>query len=117
MRGLAAVSVLLFHLGRDFLNIEFLYYGKHGVTVFFVISGFVICHALSSKEVTARFIGLFMLRRSIRLDPSYWFCILLALFILWAPASNTRLLSGIAVIVYHWFARALSPRSRSSRAY
>jgi len=86
MRGLAAMAVMVFHIGRDFLGLEVLRFGKYGVMVFFVISGFVICHALNSKVVTGRFVGIFMLRRSVRLDPTYWVCILLALVVLWLPA-------------------------------
>lgn len=85
-RGLAALSVVLFHLGRDFLGLNFLYYGKHGVTVFFVISGFVIAKSLDNKVVTGRFVGAFMLRRSVRLDPAYWVCLALALLVLWLPS-------------------------------
>lgn len=87
MRGLAALSVMLYHIGRDFLEIPILHYGGAGVYVFFVISGFVICHSLIRKSVGGRFFALFMLRRSVRLDPTYWVSIALALFVLWLPSA------------------------------
>lgn len=86
VRGLAALSVVLFHLGRDFLGADILHFGKHGVTVFFVISGFVIARSLDDKVVTGRFVGVFMLRRSVRLDPTYWVCLALAMLVLWVPS-------------------------------
>lgn len=90
VRGLSALSVVFFHLGRDFLGLDFLRYGKHGVTVFFVISGFVIARSLDSQIVSGRFVGIFMFRRSVRLDPTYWVCIGLALLVLWLPSEIFR---------------------------
>ena len=86
MRGLAALWVLLFHYfeaghARDLelalpsLLAEFFHSGHFGVPVFFVLSGFVIAHSVGSQRVDSRFIGRFMFRRSIRLDPMYWFSI------------------------------------------
>lgn len=46
--------------------------GWLGVSVFFVLSGFVIMHSLRSATITPRYIGRFALRRSLRLDPPYW---------------------------------------------
>ncbi len=50
----------LFHLGTS------------GVPIFFVISGYVIAHSIGTKEVSLGYLGNFILRRSIRLDPPYW---------------------------------------------
>lgn len=85
LRGVAALSVLLFHLGRDYLGLPILEYGRLGVVIFFVLSGFVICHSFTNKKVTASFVGRFALRRSIRLDPVYWFSIALAIALIWLP--------------------------------
>jgi len=46
--------------------------GRIPVTIFFVLSGFVIAYSVSRYKVDARFVGRFALRRSIRLDPPYW---------------------------------------------
>jgi peptidoglycan/LPS O-acetylase OafA/YrhL len=48
------------------------------VQVFFVISGFVIAWSLRSIIVTAASAFNFILRRQVRLDPSYWLCVVLA---------------------------------------
>lgn len=82
MRGIAALSVGFYHLGGvafegidegflGWLRTAFSY-GYLGVAVFFVISGFVISATLDNKDVTAGYFGRFLLRRSIRLDPTYW---------------------------------------------
>ena len=52
-------------------------HGSQGVTIFFVISGFVIASSLRGAWITPRFFGNFVLRRSIRLDPPYWISIAL----------------------------------------
>ena len=46
--------------------------GHLGVEVFFVLSGFVITHALRPLRMCPSVVGRFVLRRSIRLDPAYW---------------------------------------------
>ena len=85
LRGLASLSVALFHIGRDFLGIKILFYGGYGVTVFFVLSGFVISHSIIGKAVTGKFFATFALKRSIRLDPAYWVAIALAMMIIGTP--------------------------------
>lgn len=86
LRGLAALSVALFHIGNDFLGIPLLAYFGHGVTVFFVLSGFVIAHSLEHKQISPMFFARFTLRRALRLDPAYWAAILCAVLIMWVPA-------------------------------
>ncbi|HEY5313651.1 MAG TPA: acyltransferase [Pirellulales bacterium] len=91
LRGLAALSVAAYHISRygplahaaehsipDFVQL-LLKHGWIGVQIFFVISGFVIAYSLRRAAVTPRFIGQFALRRSLRLDPSYWTTIVLVL--------------------------------------
>ena len=89
LRGLAAILVVLFHLGgRLKAEIESIVpdvilgiftYGYIGVPIFFVISGFVISLSIGNSKITSGYAGNFILRRSIRLDITYWACILVAL--------------------------------------
>ena len=84
LRGVAALMVLLFHffnntpykeLWQRFLPDAvwwLLGKGWMGVEIFFVISGFVIAHALSHDRITGKYALVFLVRRSIRLDPPYW---------------------------------------------
>jgi peptidoglycan/LPS O-acetylase OafA/YrhL len=86
LRGLAALSVLLYHAyneagaGRAWLPapLHVLFsHGFLGVEVFFVISGFVIARNIDEAWVTPGYFGRFFLRRSLRLDPPYFSMILL----------------------------------------
>lgn len=89
LRGLAAMGVVIFHLHGNLRNSisgwfpDFLTFvcehGFLGVPVFFVLSGFVISHSTDNANVTAKYICMFALRRSIRLDPPYWIAIITAI--------------------------------------
>ena len=61
---------------------KILRHGDLGVEVFFVLSGFVIAHQ-RGRPITPAFAGRFALRRAIRLDPPYYFTILVSVA-LWA---------------------------------
>lgn len=88
LRGVAALFVLVFHFYNNSPYYEtfremlpqglcwILGKGWLGVEIFFVISGFVIAHSLSKDCISAKYACGFIIRRSIRLDPPYWFCIL-----------------------------------------
>jgi peptidoglycan/LPS O-acetylase OafA/YrhL len=78
MRGIAALSVCIFHLtngNAGFLAASTLKsvasYGWLGVEVFFVISGFVIPYALHNAGYGLGQYGKFLLKRVVRLDPPY----------------------------------------------
>jgi peptidoglycan/LPS O-acetylase OafA/YrhL len=104
LRGFAALAVLLFHAkaGRhlDALSphmpsgLHTLFdHGDLGVIVFFVLSGFVIAHSMTHQQVNARYVGRFVLRRSIRLDPPYWVSMLLVIAL---GVLSTHLIPGKA---------------------
>ena len=57
-------------------------YGYLGVPIFFVISGLVISYGISSDRVTTKYAGNFILRRSVRLDLTYWASIFMAILLL-----------------------------------
>jgi peptidoglycan/LPS O-acetylase OafA/YrhL len=67
LRGLAAISVCLFHF-------NLFRYGCTGVDLFFIISGFVIFMSI----INANSIKTFFISRFIRLFPSYWLSIIIA---------------------------------------
>jgi peptidoglycan/LPS O-acetylase OafA/YrhL len=91
LRGIAAVAVMLFHFNNEWvspIHRQFaallpdwvLIIWRHldlGVEVFFVLSGFVIAHSLSSQRVDLRYAANFLLRRMVRLAPPYWVMIAL----------------------------------------
>jgi exopolysaccharide production protein ExoZ len=81
LRGIAAVAVVYFHTGVNSANLAWPSYisrdfGKAGVDIFFVISGFIMVFVTSSRETSPRD---FLLRRIIRIVPLYWFFTLLVI--------------------------------------
>src|SRR5688572_27753935 len=85
IRGLAALSVVLFHsvnahpavaesaLGRALL------YGWAGVFLFFPVSGYCICAAIDRRENGS--VGRFLARRWRRIFPPYWASLVLTIVI------------------------------------
>lgn len=84
LRGFAALWVVLFHLEKNatllrltavlpsWITLAVFQYGRAGVSIFFVLSGFVICHSLHGKALDGRGVAQFLAKRSMRLDPPYW---------------------------------------------
>jgi len=61
----------------NFLSVPLFHTGHFAVSLFFIISGFVIAHNLSPLVIDLKVAGKFLLRRSLRLDPPYWAAIML----------------------------------------
>ena len=84
LRGIAALGVVLFHYlpyydelyGHTFSSPDVLEFGRYGVHLFFMLSGFVILMTLERTD-NARWFGL---ARAFRLLPALWVCILLTFF-------------------------------------
>lgn len=86
LRAVAAISVCLFHfiIGPvNFINNETIRdifgYGKYGVQLFFVISGFIIPWAISQNKYNIKNYPKFLIKRLIRLEPPYLVSIVLVL--------------------------------------
>lgn len=91
LRGVAAISVLLFHLFRNGAMAgvldgatpapiqTVLDYGRSGVAIFFVISGFVIAYTTRNLGLDARDGLNFFVRRQVRLDPPYYLMLVLVI--------------------------------------
>lgn len=85
IRGLAAISVVLYHYTSRYLKLypkEFsdyfhFKYGDLGVEAFFILSGFVIYFSL--LKLSNPFV--FLVKRFIRLYPTYWICLIFSFFI------------------------------------
>jgi peptidoglycan/LPS O-acetylase OafA/YrhL len=77
LRGLAAVMVLLHHtafkLDKFSINpLDWMTAGDIGVDIFFIISGFVMCHSMGHKHETTGVVRSFLLGRAKRILPLYW---------------------------------------------
>lgn len=89
LRGFAALAVCLHHfintttgyITSPFL-LEFFEYGRCGVHLFFVISGFVIPWSMYTANYKPNNFFTFLLKRFLRLEPPYLFSILLVLIVL-----------------------------------
>lgn len=93
LRGIAAIVVMLFHyffiqfpsfeLGKPF------HYGYMGVSLFFIISGYVIFMSIQGSMSVVDFIQ----RRMIRLYPTYWACLLLTILVMMGVGTHQEILS------------------------
>ena len=94
LRGFAALWVAVFHFHAALSDSgetqiwwqpfdAFCTVGHLGVAVFFVLSGFVMAYTTDSLKIDRYNVASFIARRSIRLDPTYWFVILLAVGVAW----------------------------------
>ena len=75
LRAFAAISVALYHTGYNLFGVSTDFYG---VAVFFVISGFIMCH-ISMRNGSENDPKIFILHRIVRIVPLYWFCIFCSL--------------------------------------
>ncbi len=105
LRGIAALLVLLLHVSQVFLQskkiaatgvgmldfIKVIDLGRIGITIFFIISGFVICKSFNSKEKELKS---FVIKRFFRLYPLFWFSLIVGAFVLW-PIGKQHLDLGI----------------------
>jgi peptidoglycan/LPS O-acetylase OafA/YrhL len=91
VRCIAALMVIISHLelNKSYFNLENHFHevkhlGRLGVSLFFVLSGFLITYLLiKEKEVNGRIkISFFYWRRVLRIWPLYYFIVLLSLFVL-----------------------------------
>lgn len=105
LRGIAAILVCMVHIASisslhisklaDFLINN----GQQGVPIFFIISGFILPYALYSKNYKLKEFFSFLIKRSIRIDPPYWFTIVLLFIVGYAPLS----LLSFSSVIFHIF--------------
>ena len=79
MRGIAALSVLMVHIGQNFSENEIinrfnplLDLGKHGVALFFVLSAYLLTNNLASKEPSLVTYSRYLTSRFLRIYPAYF---------------------------------------------
>lgn len=81
-RGLCAMAVVLFHtqILQSFSELAFFRHADLFVEFFFVLSGFVLCHAYGNRPFTLELLRRFVITRTFRLMPLH--LVMLAVFIL-----------------------------------
>ncbi|HMT27945.1 MAG TPA: acyltransferase [Bacteroidia bacterium] len=103
LRGIAALSVVFFHFSGSALPTikpnaltDFFSWGKLGVQVFFVISGFIIPYSMHVSGYSVKSAGKFIYKRLARIGPPSWIAILL-LFVIYygAIAMNGKPVEGM----------------------
>lgn len=84
-------------------------YGQHGVAIFFVISGFVIPYSLWNVGYATKDFLRFLLRRIVRIDPSYFVAILWSITLLyqWSGIEWTQFALHFLYLIplskYNWY--------------
>jgi len=83
LRGLAALAVVVVHQGQIFRRNALEHalrtvtdLGKHGVAIFFILSGYLLARNLTSSPKTYDSYRKFMARRFFRIYPAYLFTLL-----------------------------------------
>lgn len=97
VRGVAALGVVMIHLGLEYNNAELARFGHLGVDLFFVMSGFVISRAYDHKLLAGLSWQRFMLLRLARLYPSLFLGVLVGLvayFVIPASAYPIGMMPG-----------------------
>jgi peptidoglycan/LPS O-acetylase OafA/YrhL len=117
LRGLASIMVAIGHLagaaeahhpgilGPGVMHLAS--FGRYGVQIFFVLSGFVIAHSVITGAYSFSYFGRFVGRRFVRLDLPYWSVIALELILLAVSgmlmAQYSRELPSLPQIVTNMF--------------
>ncbi len=109
VRAIAALMVLIFHfsqyaifesdLGKTIQ--KFGYLGQTGVSLFFVLSGFLITRILFEQINTPHYWKNFIIRRSLRIFPLYYFYLICEYFI--SPWITNSTSPDISLQWYYWF--------------
>lgn len=105
LRAIAAMLVCLTHINvLNGVNVSkyvalIINNGGEGITIFFVISGFIIPYSLYVKNYRLDGFWRFLWKRSIRIDPPYWATIVLTIFVMYIPFNLKSLVLNMAYLV------------------
>jgi peptidoglycan/LPS O-acetylase OafA/YrhL len=109
IRAIAAMMVMFFHFfqndhfsGNALLWIQKLsFWGQTGVSLFFVLSGFLITRILLHSKGDAHYFKNFFIRRSLRIFPLYFFYLILFYYL--SPLLIHTRWSEFSDQWYYWF--------------
>jgi peptidoglycan/LPS O-acetylase OafA/YrhL len=108
VRGIAALMVMFFHFfqhhgstGPVWSVVQRLsVFGQTGVSLFFVLSGFLITRILLATKSNPNYFSNFYIRRSLRIFPLYYFFLVLVYFIIPAEFGGTN--ADFSKQIYFW---------------
>lgn len=109
VRGFAALSVMFFHFshiyvlqGNPLKNLiqKISIFGQTGVTLFFVLSGFLITRILLNAKNESQFFSNFYLKRTIRIFPLYY--LFLVIYYLVVPIITNSNVAHLYQQIYYW---------------
>jgi len=89
LRGIACLAVVFSHFSEFSISSQFI--GHAAVTAFFLLSGFLVPHAIAGKSPLGYFVG-----RILRLWPTWSVCLLLTVAAGWAFGADLPEFSAIA---------------------
>ncbi len=108
VRAIAALMIIFFHFCQSFegSNIVFLSlkkiatFGQTGVSLFFVLSGFLITRILLSTKSSPNYFFNFYVRRSLRIFPLYYFFLFISYFVI--PLLYKTPIPDFGLQIYYW---------------
>lgn len=109
LRGIAALMVMFFHFfqgnplsGGSVANLaqRISGFGQTGVTLFFVLSGFLITRILINQKGKAGYFSTFYMRRSLRIFPLYYGFLCITYFAL--PLAQGYPIPDFSQQIYYW---------------
>lgn len=125
LRAIAAILVavdhsLTFLVGHNFTEDQITpfawFLGEQGVSIFFIISGFIMAHSTQGRSGSVQAVSRFVRNRLIRIVPPYWIFTLLAAALItsgvWLKGRQVamgELLQSLAFIPYGDGAHAMRP--------
>jgi peptidoglycan/LPS O-acetylase OafA/YrhL len=109
VRFIAAIGVLLYHYGASFLErsgiphpiAQLLHNGYLGVSLFFVLSGFILTYTHQTDIINERFIGDFYVARFARIYPVYFLVLMIGFPVISAPLSPTSM-AAVILMLQSW---------------
>jgi peptidoglycan/LPS O-acetylase OafA/YrhL len=124
VRGVAAAIVFIYHYGGGARSSDFAFHlvgktihlGWAGVSLFFVLSGFLITGILLDSMQRPKWRVTFYIRRALRIFPLYYFALLGAILVAWLLRTPSSLISPLWPLFFYLqdipeivHTRALSP--------
>lgn len=110
VRGIAALMVMVYHFFFNYINSpkgSFMYYiakasmfGQTGVTLFFVLSGFLITRILLNTKKQDNYFQTFYVRRVLRIFPLYYLFLIIFFFV--NPLINGNQIISADKQWYYW---------------